>query len=211
MAKINLLPWREELRKQRQQDFLMAMGGAVVLTCVLFGLVYLHIENMKEYQQKRNDMVQHEIDDVEKKIKEIEDIEKKKTTLNTKIDLIKDLQASRPKIVHVFDELRRITPVGVHLVSLEQKGGDITITGKAETNAKVSDYMKAVESSQWLTSPNLKFVKGFGLQDIKGQLKDFILQVKQKEDKKEDKKDAKDANKDSKATENKPAEAAGAK
>jgi type IV pilus assembly protein PilN len=204
MAKINLLPWREDLRKQRQQDFLIALGGSVLLTCILFGLVYLHIEGMKEYQQKRNDMVQHEIDDVMKKIKEIEDIEKKKETLNTKIDLIKGLQESRPKIVRVFDELRKITPVGVHLVSVDQKGGDITITGKAETNAKVSDYMKAVEGSQWLTAPNLKFVKGFGLQEIKGQLKDFTLQVKQKEEKKEEKKQEK-------AAENKPAETTGAK
>jgi type IV pilus assembly protein PilN len=184
MAKINLLPWREELRKQRQQDFLIAMGASVLLTCILFGLVYLHIEGMKEYQQKRNDMVQHEIDEVEKKIKEINDIESKKNTLNTKIDLIKDLQASRPKIVRVFDELRKITPIGVYLLSVDQKGGDITITGKAETNAKVSDYMKAVENSKWLTSPNLKFVKGFGLQEVKGQLKEFTLQVKQPEEEK---------------------------
>ncbi len=204
MAKINLLPWREELRKQRQQEFLMAMGGSVLLTCVLFGLVYLHIEGMKEYQQKRNEMVQHEIDEVEKKIKEIKDIENKKEALNKKIDLIKDLQASRPKIVHVFDELRRITPVGVHLLSVDQKNGDITITGKAETNAKVSDYMKAVEVSKWLTAPNLKFVKGFGLQEVKGQLKEFTLQVKQVEEKKEEKKA-------DKAADIKPEQTAGAK
>jgi type IV pilus assembly protein PilN len=204
MAKINLLPWREELRKQRQQDFLIALGVSVLLTCILFGLVYLHIEGMKEYQQKRNDMVQLEIDEVKKIIKEIDNIESKKNTLNTKIDLIKNLQASRPKIVRVFDELRRITPIGVYLLSVDQKGGDITITGKAETNAKVSDYMKAVENSKWLTSPNLKFVKGFGLQEVKGQLKEFTLQVKQPEEKKEEKKA-------DKAADTKPAQTTGAK
>ncbi len=200
MAKINLLPWREELRKKRQQDFLIAMGASVVLTCVLFGLVYMYIEGLKEYQQKRNELLRTEIAEVEKKIKQIDSIEDKKRDLNKKIDLIKGLQESRPKIVHVFDEMRRLTPTGIYLTNVEQKIGDITITGKSEANSKVSDYMKAFDRSQWLTAPILKYVKGLEMQEVKGQLSDFILQVKQKEDEKKQESDA-----------NKPQETAGAK
>jgi len=191
MARINLLPWREELRQQRQQEFLIAMGASVVATCILFGLVYMHIEGMKEYQQQRNDRVTHEIEEVDKKIKEIEEIEAKKSKLNAKIDLIKGLQESRPEIVHVLDELRKITPIGIYLTKVEQKEKVITISGKSEVNSKVSDYMKAVEQSIWLTEPILKYVKGMGVQEEKGKMSDFILEVKQKETKKEEPADAK--------------------
>jgi type IV pilus assembly protein PilN len=202
MAKINLLPWREELRKQRQQDFLIVMGLSVFATCVLFGLVYMYIEGLKEYQQQRNNRLQEEITKVEKKLEQIKDIEDKKNALIKKIDLIQKLQESRPEIVHVFDELRKITPVGIYLTNVEQKDRNITITGKSEANARVSEYMKAIDSSQYLTTPTLKYVKGLGTTpQVKDQLSDFILQVKQK-----DKKPV-----DEKATEKKPEAPAGAK
>lgn len=186
MAKINLLPWREELRKKRQQDFLMAMGAGVAVTCVLFGLVYLHIESLKEYQTQRNTRLKDEIALVEKKITEIKEIEEKRTKLTDKINLIQDLQASRPKIVHLFDELRKVTPTGVYLVSLVQKGTDLTVNGKSESNSRVSEYMKAIEKSEWLTEPKLKFVKGQPMNEAdkeKNKAQDFTLFFKQKQDK----------------------------
>ena len=78
MAKINLLPWREELRKKRQQNFIIAIGVSVVVTCILFGLVYSHIESLKNYQMARNARLDEEIKIVDGKIKEISDIETKK-------------------------------------------------------------------------------------------------------------------------------------
>lgn len=187
MARINLLPWREELRKKRQQDFLIAMGAGVGLTCILFGLVYLHIESLKEYQTQRNNRVQDEITMVEKKIAEIKNIEEKKAKLNEKIDLIQELQASRPKIVHLFDELRKVTPTGIYLSSLTQKGVELTVVGKSESNSRVSEYMTAIEKSFWLTEPKLKFVKGLGKNDTKHEANDFTLIFKQKQDKPKDK------------------------
>lgn len=198
MAKINLLPWRDELRKKRQQDFLVSMGAGVVLTCILFGLVYLHIESLKDYQTQRNTRLKDEITAVDKKIAEIKEIEEKKSKLNEKIGLIQELQASRPKIVHLFDELRKITPVGVYVISLTQKGEDITIVGKSQSNSRVSDYMRAIDKSEYFTAPNLKIVRGIDRGGMKNGYDDFTMLFKQKKDKpKED--------------ENKPADQPGAK
>lgn len=183
MAKINLLPWREELRKKRQQDFLVSMGAAVATTCILFGLVYMHIEGLKEYQTQRNTRWKDEIAAVDKKIAEIKEIEEKKAKLNEKITLIQDLQGSRPKIVHLFDELRRITPVGVYLVGLTQKGSDITIVGKSQSNSRVSEFMRAIDKSEYFTTPTLKFVKGLGMTDAKNASDDFTMTFQQEKDK----------------------------
>jgi type IV pilus assembly protein PilN len=188
MAKINLLPWREELRKKRQQDFITAIGAGVVVTCILFGLVYLHIESLKEYQTARNTKLEEEIKIVDGKIKEIKDIEEKKNKLIEKIELIQNLQESRPKIVHLFDELRKVTPKGVYLTSLVQKGGDLTVVGKSESNSMISEYMDAIEQSKYLTAPKLKIVKEasntMSGSQTKNQDNDFTMFLKQKEDKK---------------------------
>jgi type IV pilus assembly protein PilN len=174
------------------------MGAGVAITCILFGMVYMHIESLKDYQNQRNQRISDEITKVDKNISEIKDIEEKKLKLSEKIKLIQNLQESRPKIVQVFDELRKITPVGIYLTSLKQQGGDITVTGKSQSNEQVSEYMKAVESSISFTEPTLKFVKKEG--DAKNTAKnnsntsnDFTLMFKQKYDKskEEDSKDKK--------------------
>lgn len=160
MAKINLLPWREDLRKQMQQDFIVAIGAGVLVSCCLFFLGYLHIEGMKEYQQRRNQMLEDEIRVVDKKIKEIKDIEAKKRQLLTKIDVIQKLQESRPQIVHLFEELAKSTPEGIFLSNFKQKGSALSFSGKAQSNARVSAYMRGVDASPWLKSPVLKVITG---------------------------------------------------
>jgi type IV pilus assembly protein PilN len=183
MAKINLLPWREDLRKKRQQDFLVSMGVAVAITCLLFGFVYMHIESLKDYQTQRNTRLKDEISAVDKKIAEIKEIEEKKNKLNEKITLIQELQASRPKIVHVFDELRKVTPVGVYVISLTQRGADMTIVGKSQSNSRVSDYMRAIDNSKSFAASKIKFVKGLGKAEVKNQADDFIMTFVQRKDK----------------------------
>ncbi len=151
MAKINLLPWREEQRKQQQQDFVLGIGAGIFVTCILFALVYLQIERMKEYQAGRNQILKDEIKVVDRKIKEIRDIEAKKRKLLTKIEVIQRLQESRPQIVHLFDELAKSTPQGIYLTKFKQNGNGLVFDGKAQSNARVSAYMRGVEASDWLT------------------------------------------------------------
>lgn len=178
MAKINLLPWREELRKQKQQDFLVGIGISVVITCLILIAVYLYIEGLKEYQQRRNQMLKDQIAMVDRKIREIKDIEEKKNKLLTKIEVIQKLQESRPEIVHLFDELAKVTPDGVYLTKFVQSGSSLTLNGKAQSNARVSAYMRAIENSPWLKEPKLDVIKGKG--DKKTiSLNDFTMRAQQ--------------------------------
>jgi len=177
MATINLLPWREELRKQQQSDFVMSIGVAVVVTCIVFFLVYMQIEGMKDYQQRRNQLIQDQIRVVDQKIREIKDIETKKSKLMTKIDVIQTLQQSRPEIVHLFDELAKTAPEGIFLTKFKQTGKNLKLTGKAQSNARVSAYMRMIEASSWLETPVLQVIKGQGASTT--GLNDFSMLAKQ--------------------------------
>jgi len=177
MARINLLPWREELRKKQQQDFATGIGAAVLFTALLLLLVYMYIEGLKEHQTSRNQLIKNEISVLDKKIAEIKDIEDKKNKLLTKIDVIQKLQESRPEIVHLFDELPKTTPDGVYLTKFVQLDDKLTIDGKAESNARVSAFMRAIDASPWLNTPVLSVIKGQGKND--GQMNDFSMTAKQ--------------------------------
>jgi type IV pilus assembly protein PilN len=178
MAKINLLPWREELRAQKKQDFINAIGAAVVVTAIIFAGVHLYIEGLKAYQEQRNRIIQDEIALLDIKIAKIKTIEEQKSKLLTKIELIQKLQESRPEIVHLFDELPRVTPDGVILTEFTQKGAELTLEGKSQSNARVSAFMRAIESSAWLKAPTLDVIKSEEKVNPE-QLSDFKMHAKQ--------------------------------
>jgi type IV pilus assembly protein PilN len=177
MVRINLLPWRDELRKKKQKDFVSGIGAGVLVTCFFLVLAYMHIESLKEYQSRRNKMLQDEIVVLDKKIQEIKDIEEKKNKLLTKIDVIQKLQESRPEVVHLFDELSKITPEGVYLTKFTQTGVTLVLEGKAESNARISAYMRAIDNSLWLNSSVLGVIKGQGKNT--GEMNEFTLTAKQ--------------------------------
>lgn len=189
MAKINLLPWREELKKQQQQDFITALVLAVLLTCLLFAGGYFYIEDRISYQNRRNNYLDAEIAKIEAKIKSINLIKDKKNKLRDKIEIIENLQASRSEIVHVFDELRKITPEGIYLTSFIQLEHKITLKGFLMANSEVPMLMDAIVKSEWLK------LDGTGLKTIDGRERDekekysqFVVLAKQvkRKDKKSD-------------------------
>ena len=177
MARINLLPWREELRKQKKQEFLGAIGFSVLMTLTILGLVHFYFEGLKAYQEQRNRMLQTEIAVVDKKIIEIKSIEAKKSKLLAKIELIQKLQESRPEIVHLFDEIPKDTPDGVYLAKFTQKGSDLIFEGKSQSNARVSAFMRAIDASLWLQRPTLNVIQKMEKTDFE-QLSDFTLHAK---------------------------------
>jgi type IV pilus assembly protein PilN len=122
-------------------------------------------------------VLKNEIAVLDKKIAEIKDIEQKKNKLLTKIDVIQKLQESRPEIVHLFDELAKTTPEGVYLTKFVQLDATLTVDGKAESNARVSAFMRAIDNSPWLNSPVLGVIKGQGKNN--GEMNDFSLTAKQ--------------------------------
>lgn len=178
MAKINLLPWREELRKQKKKDFVNSILLSVLVTILVFGLIHLYFDGQKEYQEQRNKMLQNEIAILDQKITAIKSIEEKKSKLLAKIDLIKRLQTSRPEIVHLIDEIPRITPDGIYLTKFIQLGADLTFEGKSESNARVSAFMKGIEASKWLQLPKLDVIKAPDKKDA-GLASDFTVRAKQ--------------------------------
>ncbi len=191
MPRINLLPWREELRKQRQQAFFVSIGVAVLVILGILFLVHLQINAMIDYQQSRNELLQDQIAVLDKRIVEIKDIEKKKAQLLAKIELIQRLQESRPQIVHLFDEMARTTPEGVFLTGFKQTGNRLVIEGKAKSNARVSAYMRAIEASPWLKNPKLNIIRSDQPQDKLDKLSDFIMYAEQGKKEKPDQKKGK--------------------
>ena len=159
MTKINLLPWRESLRKKKQKDFINAVVLVALIGILSVVLAHSYIEQLKIYQNQRNQLLQNEITLLDKKIVEIKDIEAKKKQLQTKIKLIEQLQESRHEAVHLLDEISKIIPEGVFLTKLTQSGHELTFEGKSESNAQISAFMRAIEASLWLQKPTLLVIK----------------------------------------------------
>lgn len=159
MARINLLPWREELRKEQQRQFLTIMGLSVVLMVLMIAVVHIQYANLVGNQNKRNQFLTAKIADVDAQIKEIEKLERDKQSLQARISVIQQLQGNRPEIVHLFDEVARILPQGLYLKKVEQKGKAVTIVGYAQSNARVSAFMRNIEASDWLDKPILDVIK----------------------------------------------------
>jgi len=159
MAQINLLPWREELRKQRRTEYLTLLGIFAVIALLVWGAVHWHFNERIDYQKSRNAFLQAEITKLDKKIKEIQELEKEKERLLARMKAIETLQTSRPIIVHIFDELVDSLPEGVYLKEISQTGSKIVIKGVAQSNARVSNYMRNVEKSDWLKNPTLDIIQ----------------------------------------------------
>lgn len=159
MARINLLPWREARRQQRQRDFVSALIAAVVITLLAGIAVQMQFSHMIENQQQRNDYLTAEIRKLDEIIKEIERLDALKQDLLARMNIIQTLQESRPEIVRLFDELVDAMPEGVFLVDIKQKGGTITVEGRAQSNARVSALMRNIEDSAWIGSPQLLLIE----------------------------------------------------
>ncbi|MFQ5642213.1 MAG: PilN domain-containing protein [Thiogranum sp.] len=159
MAHINLLPWRDERRKQQQQQFAVVSGGVAILGALLVMLAHMQMEGRIENQNQRNKFMDTEIAALDKKIKKIKDLEKTKTALLARMDIIQQLQHSRPQSVHLMDQLVYTLPDGLYLKKISQKGNALTLRGVAQSNARVSAYMRNIDGSDWMAQPQLDVIK----------------------------------------------------
>jgi len=156
MAKINLLPWRAERRKQREREF-----GAIMVASLAAGLVLIfagiwYMNQRLEGQQARNDLLTREIAALEVKIKEIEALKDKRDKLLQRKEVIETLRASGSSTVRMLDDLVRTIPDGVRLTNIKQNGESLILEGLAQSQARVSSYMRNLETSQWLSKPDLQ-------------------------------------------------------
>jgi type IV pilus assembly protein PilN len=150
MTLINLLPWRENRRKRQQREFGFMLGGGVVCSLLLMLGSHLWIADSIDNQNQRNRLL---------KIEEIKDLEKTKASLLARMEVIQQLQSSRPQIVHLFDELVTTLPDGLFLTKVQQAGAGLSMDGRAQSNARVSAYMRNIDASEWLSRPRLKLIE----------------------------------------------------
>jgi type IV pilus assembly protein PilN len=159
MPRINLLPWREEQRKERRQAFFVSLGIAAVAAGITTFGVNIYFSSLVDAQQLRNDRLNVEIASLDKQIAEIESLEAQKQQFIARMEIIERLQSSRPAIVHVFDELARTLPDGTQLTGITQTGNRLKIEGLAQSSTRVSTFMRNIDESDWMRNPELEVIE----------------------------------------------------
>ncbi len=185
MPRVNLLPWREELRKDRQKNFgLSAVGAALAGAAIVLGTMAFYSARI-DHQNERNRYLTDEIAILDRQISEIRELEDVKSRLIARMDIIENLQTKRPEVVHLFDELARAIPEGVHLKTIRQSGTRITISGEAQSSTRVSALMRNIDKSPWLKNPDLSVVETTMQKDDSGRTSSFTIIATQTTPKKE--------------------------
>ena len=190
MARINLLPHREERRKRARQHFFVVAGGTAVVGALVVVAMHGFYAAKVETQVERNRFLKSEVAKLDKEIAEINKLKEEIQALLARKQVIETLQADRAQTVHLLDELVRQMPEGVYLKSVQQRGMSVNVVGYAQSNARVSTLMRNIESSPWLANPGLVEVKASTVE--KRRVSEFNLNF---ELKRSEAKDAKDAGK----------------
>ena len=177
MSKINLLPWREARRKELQNQFMVMLVIVALLAAASWGGVHFYHVQLIEVQNTRIGYIEDQIKVVDKKIQEIKQLEKEKERLLSRMRAIEQLQGNRPLIVRLFDELVTSLPEGVTVTEIKQSGNGISIKGVAQSNARVSSFMRNLENSDWLANPNLQVIKATDKQGV--DISNFSLSFSQ--------------------------------
>lgn len=159
MARINLLPWREWERKRKQREFAAMAAAGALFAAIIIVIAHVQMENMIGNQEDRNRFLEAEIKTLDARIVKIKDLESTKAKLLARMNVIQELQTNRPVSVHLMDELVRTLPDGVHLQKFTQKGSELTMEGVAQSNARVSAYMRNIDGSLWVGNPRLNVIE----------------------------------------------------
>jgi len=168
MPRINLLPWREAERKKR---------AGILVTIFIYS-------QMISNQEARNQRLTNEIVELEKSITEIDGLERQKERLLARMEIIEELQKSRPEIVHLFDEIARRLPNGVYLSGLKQTGSRVEVRGVAQSSTRVSALMRAIDASEWMVDPEVDRVET--TQRGASRQAEFVVYLKQQREGDED-------------------------
>jgi len=177
MARINLLPWREEARKERQRQFLFSLVGTLVLGAILVLIVGLYFDQKITMQEARNQQIQVEINRLQERINRIAELEKTRNRLLSRKQVIEELQASRSLTVELLDTLAKSVPVGVTLTSVRQQGPNVTLLGTSQSNARVSAYLHSLEQMALFVNPELQYVRAAERPASRTETYEYAIQV----------------------------------
>jgi type IV pilus assembly protein PilN len=178
MTRINLLPWREARRKQRERQFSFIAAGSLVMTLAIVFYAHIHLGSLIDNQNGRNDFLNAEIAVLDKQIGEINNLAAEKARLLARMTIIQELQTSRPVSVHLLDELVTTLPEGSYYNIVKQQGAALTLEGIAQSNARVSTLMRNIESSPWLENPVLDLIES--KEDDQESGARYVMRVTQK-------------------------------
>jgi type IV pilus assembly protein PilN len=178
MVRINLLPHREQKRQARQRQFVSLIVGLAVLGLAVVGLGHVVIAQRIDNQNGRNKLLKDEIVKLDEQIKEIDRLRDQTQALLARKQVVETLQANRTEAVHVLDQLVRQLPDGIYLKAVRQNGAKVTLTGYAQSNARVSTLMRNIESSPWIGQPELVEIKSVALDKQKISEFTLVVQVK---------------------------------
>jgi type IV pilus assembly protein PilN len=174
---INLLPHREEKRKRRKVAYFTGLAVAAVAGALVVGLWYGVLEQMKSAQEQRNAHLGSEIKKLEAQIKDIANLRAEIDALKARQKAVEDLQTNRNIPVHLLNELVKQTPEGVYLTTIRQAGQVVTVSGVAQTNERVSEFLRnTLYSSAWLEKPELIEIAA-GSQGNRGRIYNFSMRV----------------------------------
>jgi len=156
MPHINLLPWREQQRQASQQKFLILIGSIVGVSLLVMYFIGSFYDSLRTGQEIKNNYLQAEIRKLDTRIREINDLNTQKGNLQRRIRLIEELQGNRNLGTQIIDEVARVVPSGVYLTSLERDGNMIKVIGRSESNNRLSQMLRQVESSYLLEKPSIQ-------------------------------------------------------
>lgn len=175
---INLLPWREARRKQQERDFIIILSVAGAIAILGLFLTHLQIQNQIENQEARNAYLRGEIARLKKAEAEIKELDKVKSRLLSRLEIIQNLQASRPGMVKVFDALPRLLPEAMYLTSVKNEGNRLTLKGVARSNNVISSFMRNLAEANEFGEPVLRVVETEEINDIEASTFELAVNLK---------------------------------
>jgi type IV pilus assembly protein PilN len=178
MARINLLPWREEARRERQRQFLYSLMGTLVLGAILVLIVGLFFDQRINHQESRNQQIQVEIKRLEQRIARIRELENTRDRLLSRKQIIESLQASRSLTVELLDKLAKTIPVGITLTNVRQQGPNLTLLGTSQSNARVSAYLQSLDEMDLFVKPELQYVRAAQKPATRIETYEFAIRVR---------------------------------
>lgn len=176
MANINLLPWREEAKLRRQNEFNMTAGLSLLLGILVTVILSMLLSSQLELQERKSNYLKDEIAVIDGQIAEIRELRKAKADLKKRMDLIERLQNARSLSTHLLDSLAKLMVPGVYLESVERKGNTLWIEGLTESNNHLANMLRNFENSQWFKDPLMNQTTGVQESSLR-QLNKFSLRV----------------------------------
>jgi type IV pilus assembly protein PilN len=159
LKEINLLPWREELKEFQRKQFVFFLGFSAASSLFIIIMLHIFFAGRNNQQLARNDYLNQQIAIAAKEVAEIDELSKEKQQLVERMAIIQRLQENRPNVVKIFDGMVKTVPEGLYLTNVNRIKSKINIQGKAESNIRVSTFMRNIEASNWLTHPILSFIE----------------------------------------------------